>query len=118
MEGSITMENVITKTIDELKGRGKLSGVDVANIVNVSKATVSRWSTGKAAPHPKTQLVLSDLLYVVSRLSEFYNPDESRMWLYSRNDLLNGKVAMELIHENRTDEVLQAIERLDSLTYL
>ncbi len=118
MSNALTMGNVITKTIDELKDRGRLSGVDVANITKVSKATVSRWSTGKAAPHPKTQLVLSDLLYVVSRLSEFYNPDESRMWLYSRNDLLNGEVAMELIHENRTDEVLQAIERLDSLTYL
>ena len=112
------MGNVITKTIEELKDRGNLRGVDVANIAKVSKATVSRWSTGKAAPHPKAQLVLSDLLYVVSRLSEFYDPDESRAWLYSRNDLLGGDVAMELIHEGRTDEVLQAIERLDLLTYL
>ena len=68
-------ENAITKTIDDLREHGKLSGVDVANIAAVSKATVSRWSTGKATPHPKTQLVLSDLRYVVDRLAEFYNPD-------------------------------------------
>ena len=112
------MGNAITKTLDELKDRGNLRGVDIANVVKVSKATVSRWSTGKAAPHPKTQLVLSDLQYVVSRLAEFYDPDESRAWLYSRNALLDGKIAVEIIREGRTDEVLQAIERLDSLTYL
>lgn len=111
-------ENAITKTIEDLRDRGKLSGVDVANIADVSKATVSRWTTGKAAPHPKTQLVLSDLRYVVDRLAEFYTPDETRIWLYSRNDLLGGARAMELIHEGRTDEVLQAIERLGALSYL
>lgn len=111
-------ENAITKTIEDLRDRGKLSGVDVANIADVSKATVSRWTTGKAAPHPKTQLVLSDLRYVVDRLAEFYSPDETRIWLYSRNDLLGGARAMELIHEGRTDEVLQAIERLGALSYL
>mgnify|MGYP003631888278 CR=1 FL=1 len=111
-------ENAITKTIDDLREHGKLSGVDVANIAAVSKATVSRWSTGKATPHPKTQLVLSDLRYVVDRLAEFYNPDETRAWLYSRNDLLDGARAIELIHDERTDEVLAAIERIESLAYL
>lgn len=112
------MSNAIADTIDVIRDKGKLSGVDVANIAKVSKATVSRWSTGKAAPHPKTQLILSDLRYVVDRLNEFYSPDEARVWLSSRNDLLNGEVAMELIHDGKTDEVLKAIERLGALTYL
>jgi hypothetical protein len=111
-------ENAVMKTIEDLKDRGKLSGVDVANIADVSKATVSRWSTGKSAPHPRTQLILSDLRYVVDRLDEFYSPDETRTWLISRNDLLKGESAMDLIHQNRTEEVLTAIERLGSLTYL
>ncbi len=112
------MENAVTKTINDLCERGSLSGVDVANIANVSKATVSRWVTGKATPQPRTQLVLSDLRYVVDLLSEFYLPDETRIWLYSRNNLLNGNRAMDLIHEGRTEEVLTAIERLGSLAYL
>ena len=111
-------KNAIAKTIEDLHERGSLTGVDVANIAAVSKATVSRWSTGKATPHPKTQLILSDLRYVVDRLSEFYSADETRTWLYSRNDLLDGVRAMDLIHEGRADEVLAAIERLGSLTYL
>lgn len=110
--------SAVRKTIDDLKERGNLSGVDVANIAAVSKATVSRWSAGSATPRPKIQLILSDLRYVVDRLAEFYTPDETRVWLYARNELLEGKTAMELIHEGQTDKVLQAIERLDAITYL
>jgi hypothetical protein len=112
------MQSAVAKTIDDLREKGALSGVDVANITAVSKATVSRWSAGKADPQPRTQLILSDLRYVVMRLSEFYTPDETRVWLYSRNDLLGGRRAVDLIHEGKTEEVLVAIERLASLTYL
>ena len=112
------MTNAVVKTIEDLRERGALSGIDVANVAEVSKATVSRWSNGRAAPHPKTQLILSDLRYVVDRLAEFYTPDETRTWLYSRNDLLDVQRAMDLIHNGRTEDVLVAIERLGSLAYL
>ena len=112
------MTNAVAKTIEDLRERGALSGIDVANVAEVSKATVSRWSNGRAAPHPKTQLILSDLRYVVDRLAEFYTPDETRTWLYSRNNLLGGQRAMDLIHNGCTEEVLIAIERLGSLAYL
>lgn len=112
------VQNAVAKTLEDLRERGQMSGVDVANVVDVSKATVSRWSTGKAAPQPKTQLVLSDLRYVVDRLSEFYAPDEIRTWLYARNALLDGARAVDLIQDERTEEVLAAIERLSALSYL
>ena len=67
------MANAVAKPIEDLCERGGLTGVDVANVAGVSRATVSRWSSGKAAPQPRTQLVLSDLRYVVD-LSEFYTP--------------------------------------------
>jgi transcriptional regulator with XRE-family HTH domain len=94
-----------------------MRGIDVANLTDVSKATVSRWSSGKASPATGTQLVLSNLRYVVDRLSEFYTPDETRIWLYSRNELLDGASAMELIHDGHTDRVLEAIEQLATLSY-
>ena len=110
--------NAISKTIDDLRERGGLKGVDVANVADVSKATVSRWTSGKAMPQPRTQLVLSDLRYVVDCLSEFYTPDETRAWLYSRNTLLDGNRAMDLIYEQRTEEVIAVIDRLGSTAYL
>jgi transcriptional regulator with XRE-family HTH domain len=112
------MTSAVAKTIDDLRERGGLKGVDVANIADVSKATVSRWSTGKASPQPRTQLVLSDLRYVVDCLAEFYAPDETRVWLYSRNALLDGARAIDLVNAGRTEEVLLAIERLAALVYV
>lgn len=112
------MESVVRKTLDHLQDRGRLSGVDVANVAEVSKSTVSRWASGKAAPHPRTQLILSDLKYVVDQLAEMYTPEEIRTWLYSRNQLLSGKTAMDLIHEGKTEDVLTAIQRLQSLAYI
>ena len=112
------MPNVVAKTIEDLRDRGGLKGVDVANITKVSKATVSRWSAGTNTPQPRMQLVLSDLSYVVDRLSEFYPPDEIRVWLNARNALLGGERAIDLIHDQRTEEVLEAVERLGDMAYL
>lgn len=112
------MANAVSKTIDDLRNYGNLKSVDLANITKVSKATVTRWSAGTHAPQPKTQLVLSDLRYVVHKLAEFYQPDEIRAWLNARNELLDGARAIDLIHEGRTEVVLAAIERLGEMAYL
>src|SRR5438876_680867 len=115
--GGIRMAGAVAKIIEDLRNRGGLKGTDVANIASVSPATVSRWTAGKAFPQPKTQLVISDLRYVVDRLAEFYSPDETRIWLYSKHPLVNGERAIDLIHAGRTDEVLAVIESLDQSTY-
>lgn len=111
------MANAVAKILDDLRDRGGLKGTDVANMVSVSPATVSRWTTGKAFPQPKTQLLISDLRYVVDRLAEFYSPEETRIWLYARHPLLNGERAIDLIHAGRTAEVLSVIEGLSESTY-
>ena len=114
----IAVGRAVAKTISDLRERGGLRGTDVANIASVSKATVTRWSAGTHSPQPRTQLVLSDLRYVVDRLSEFYAADEIRTWLNSRNELLDGERAIDLIREGRTEAVVEAIERLSDLAYL
>ena len=98
-------------------GAEELKGTDVANIAAVSPATVSRWTAGTSFPHPKTQLLISDLRYVVDRLAELYDPEETRVWLYSKHRLLNGERAIDLIHAGRADEVLTIIESLDEASY-
>jgi transcriptional regulator with XRE-family HTH domain len=112
-----TVANAVAKIIADLKHRGGLKGTDVANIAAVSPATVSRWSSGASFPHPKTQLLISDLRYVVDRLAEFYNPGETRVWLYSKHRLLDGQRPIYLIHEGRADKVLAVIESLNEGTY-
>jgi len=108
----------MSRYIDELDEVGGLSGTDIANIVGVSKATVSRWKTGSIKPHPDTQLILSDLHFVVSRLQEYYSADEIRTWLYARHPQLAGERAIDLINKNRSEEVLRVLDRLDAEAYL
>jgi transcriptional regulator with XRE-family HTH domain len=107
----------VSRLVDDLRIRGGLKGSDLANITEVSQATVSRWLAGKASPHPKTQLVISDLRYVVDRLAEFYTPEETRIWLYAKHPLMDGARAIDLIHAGNADRVLAVIESLADGTY-
>lgn len=113
-----TMSTAVANVIQQINKSSTLKGVDLANITQASTATVSRWKKGKATPNTNTQLILSDLRYVVDTLAEFYSPDEIRLWLYASNHLLDGRKAIDLIHNQQTDEVLDAIERLASHSFI
>jgi transcriptional regulator with XRE-family HTH domain len=113
-----TMQGTMARYLDELREIGGLRGVDIANIAEVSKATVSRWANGAMKPHPRTQLVLSDLHYVVVRLQEYYSADEIRTWLYARHPQLDGERAIDLISRNESERVLSVLDRLDAEVYL
>ena len=101
-----------------LQETGGLKGTDIANFTGVSKATVSRWGSGEKSPDPHTQLILSDLSCVVMRLAEFYGHEEVRAWLYARHPQLDGARAVDLIHDERTEEVIAILDRLDADAYL
>ena len=112
------MLSAVPRFIDELGTDGGLKGTDIANIAEVSKATVSRWKSGDIKPQPRNELILSDLHYVVGRLGEFYSSEEIRSWLYARHPQLDGERAIDLIHDDRTVEILKIIDRLENEVYL
>ena len=111
-------QGAVARYIGELAELGGLKGTDIANITDVSKATVSRWKSGDIKPQPRNELILSDLYYVVGRLQEYYAPDEIRAWLYARHPQFGGERAMDLIHQKRTIEVLAVLDRLDNEVYV
>ncbi len=108
----------VVQFLTRLQETGGLKGTDIANFTGVSKATVSRWGSGRKSPHPRTQLIMSDLSYVVMRLGEYYGRDEVRAWLYSRHPQLAGERAIDLIHDQRTEQVIAILDRLDAGAYL
>lgn len=114
----VAMSTAVARILGDLKERGGLRGVDIANIVDVSCPTVSRWTSGKGSPSIHTQTVIADLRYVVDRLSDFYTPDETRLWLHASHPLLNHERAIDLIRDGQSEEVLAVIERLESGAYL
>ena len=62
----------VVQFLARLQKTGGLKGTDIAHFTGVSKATVSRWGRGQKSPHPRTQLIMSDLSDVVMRLGEYY----------------------------------------------
>ena len=112
------MMGAIRHYIEGLNQLGGLSDTDIANITGMSKGIVLRWKSGALNPQPSVQLVLSRLYYVISRLQEYYLASEIRAWLYARHSQLNGMRAIDLIDDNRTEEILPVLDRLDAEVYL
>jgi hypothetical protein len=111
------MRTAVSRILEHLKVYGGLKGKDIASIVAASPATVSRWSSGKATPDLEAQTVIAELRYVVDRLSDFYTPKETRLWLHARHPLLGNERAIDLIGRRRTVDVLAIIVGLDSAAY-
>ena len=108
----------VVQFLERLQQDGGLKGTDIANFTGVSKATVSRWSNGQKSPHPRTQLILSDLSYVVMRLGEYYGREEVRAWLYARHPQLDGERAIDVIRDQQTELVIAVLDRLDADAYV
>lgn len=108
----------VVQFLARLQETGGLTGTDIADFTGVSKAIVSRWSGDRELPHPHTQLVLSDLSYVVMRLREYHGQEETRVWLYARHPQLDRARAIDLIRDERTEEVIALLDRLDADAYL
>jgi hypothetical protein len=104
--------NVIAKKLDILVEKAAMRSVDVANLLGTRPETVSRWNQGKAFPRSDTQRILLDLEYIVEQLADFYEPQEARLWLFSRQKLLNGATPAELIQEGKAAEVIAVIDQL------
>ena len=111
------MSTAIASVLGALQASGGLQGRDIANIVSVSPATVSRWLNGKASPELRHQTIMAELRYVVDRLAEFYTPDETRLWLHAKHPLLGNERAIDLLNAGRLEDVLAAIESLDAGAY-
>lgn len=108
----------IARYISSFEADGGLRGTDIANFTGVSKATVSRWRAGTAHPQPANERMLSDLHYIVDRLGDYYSAEDIRVWLYAPHPQLDGRRAIDVIHEGGLVEVLEILDRLDTAAYL
>jgi hypothetical protein len=112
-EAEVVMNaNVIARKLDVLQEKGAMRSVDVANLLGTRPETVSRWNQGKAFPRSDAQRTLLDLEYIVEQLADFYEPQEARLWLYSRQKLLNGAIPADLIREGKAQDVITVINQL------
>src|SRR6266403_2307044 len=101
--------NVIARKLGTLQQKGAMKASDVAEALGIRPETVSRWNQGKAFPQPDAERALLDLEDVVDLLADLYQPDEARMWLFSRQRLLKGQIPADLIRQHRTEDVIKII---------
>ncbi len=118
MSALAAKSTAVSRMVKELRDLSGLKNVDLANIVGVSPPTVHRWSKGQGSPTIEKQQVIAELRWIAERLSDFYEPDEARLWLQTGHPQLAGEKPYDLINEDRTADVLEVIDRLESGVYL
>jgi DNA-binding XRE family transcriptional regulator len=112
------MSGAVARKLDSLRAKGAMKHTDVANILGTRPETVSRWNQGRAYPHASTEKTLLELEFIVDQLSDFYEPNEARLWIFSRQKHLGGDSPAELIREGRIDEVRRLVGQLRDAVYL
>jgi uncharacterized protein (DUF2384 family) len=106
------MSNAIARKLSVIQEKGAMRSIDVANLLRARPETVSRWNQGKAFPRPDAEKLLLALEFVIDQLSDIYEPQEARMWLYSPQRLLKNRSPAELFQEGRAQEVITVVNQL------
>ena len=90
----------------------------MADLVGATPKAKSRWQQGRVDPQPSHLSRLLTLEWLASELTQFYEPGDAKVWLFSRNRLPAGATPAELIQEDKIDEVLAVIEQLKTGAYV
>lgn len=112
------MTSAVARKLESLRTKGAMKHVEVANLLGTRPETVSRWNLGRAYPHANTERTLLELEFVVDQLSDFYEPNEARQWIFAPQRLLKGASPAELIREGRIGEVRRLVDQLRDGVYL
>jgi len=112
------MSNAVARRLESLRDKGAIKNVEVANLLGTRPETVSRWNQGRAYPHSNTEKALLLLDYIVDQLSDLYEPNEARQWIFAPQKLLDGASPAELIRTNRIEEVKRLVNQLRDAVYM
>ncbi|WP_269584424.1 hypothetical protein [Roseibium sp. Sym1] len=108
----------VARKLESIKEKASLKNVDVAQLLHQRPETVSRWNKGHAYPHRTTEKQLLELEYIVDQLSDLYEPNEARQWLFSRQKLLEGESPASMIQNGRIEEVMKFVNQLRDAVYM
>lgn len=112
------MASALAERLEKIKQLGGISGRDVAQLLDTTPETVSRWSTGKIDPQRDRLRRLLELEFFLAELAEFYSPEEAKLWLFSPNKLLGGETAAARIQAGKTQDVFALLDQLRSGAYV
>jgi len=111
------MASVLAERLERIKELGGITVRDIAQLLDTTPETVSRWSSGKIDPQRDRLQRVLDLEFFLSELAEFYSPEEVKLWLFSPHKLLEGKTAAARIQAGETQDVFAVLDQLRSGAY-
>ena len=106
------MSNALARRLDSIKEHAGIKARDIAQLLDTTPETVSRWSRGKVDPQPDRLKRLLTLEWVMDQLAELYEPAEARLWLFAPHRLLEGRSPAERLQQGEFDEVMTIIDHL------
>jgi transcriptional regulator with XRE-family HTH domain len=112
------MASALAERLENIKELGGISGRDVAQLLDTTPETVSRWSTGKIDPQRDRLHRLLELEFFLGELAEFYSPEKAKLWLFSPHKLLDGETAAARIQAGKTQDVFAILDQLRSGAYV
>lgn len=98
--------------------QGGIKARDLAQLLDTTPETVSRWRTGRVEPHTERLQRLLIVEWIVTQLSDLYSPEEARLWLFSPHRLLGGERPADRIQRGDAESVLATIEQLRDGAYV
>jgi transcriptional regulator with XRE-family HTH domain len=103
----------VAKKIVHITEVAGVKGREVAQLLDTTPETVSRWKSGRVEPQREKLDQLLELEWLVDQLAELYpRPDDARLWLFSRHKLLQGDTPANKIQKGQLDAVLELIAQI------
>jgi uncharacterized protein (DUF2384 family) len=108
----------IARRLEEISDRTGVKDVEVAQLLGTTPQSINRWR--RSAVEPQTAHVhrILELTYVAELLSELYEPEDARLWLFSRHRLLDDRRPVDLIAAGDTESVLRVLSQLRDSAYV
>ena len=113
-----SVSNAVARKLESIRDKCAMRHVEVANLLGTRPETVSRWNQGRAYPHASTEKILLELEFIVDQLSDFYEPNEARLWIFSPQKHLHGQSPAELIQAGKIDEVRRLVNQIRDAVYV
>lgn len=108
----------VAQRLDAIRTKGGIKSRDIAQLMNTTPETVSRWQSGKMEPHSERLQTLLTLEWLVEELSDFYGPGQARLWLFKPHRLLGGQTPAERIQVGHMSDVLALLAQLRDGAYV
>ena len=103
--------------LERIRDLGGIRARDVAQLLDTTPETVSRWNTGRVEPLREKLHRLLELEWLMEQLAQLYAPEEAKLWLFSRHRLLGGEAPASLIQRGEIDRVLVVFDQLRDGTF-